>query len=259
MGERLVSVSEKKGIDIQRLRVIGWILTAVGIAGSAIVFNKYLNAPSDYEALEAALAGNTGMGFLAIAAMVLEICAVPLFAFILVEGAKHTTCHWKYLLRVLGLAVVSEIPYDLAMNDHVLDWSSQNPVFGLALGLVMLYFFKHYCNKSVKGVLVAILVVVVTFLWSAMLRVDEGRPMVLMITVLWFTRNKKMVQVITGCVVTCFCSTFGAENIFYIAAPLTFLLIHYYNEEPGECNKIFNYAVYPVLLMGFWLIAKFVI
>src|SRR5699024_11375707 len=38
--------------------------------------------------------------------------SVPVFAFLLVEGFQHTSSFKRYLLTMLGFAVVSEIPYD---------------------------------------------------------------------------------------------------------------------------------------------------
>lgn len=259
MGERLVPIPQTKGNNIQRLRLIGLLLTAAGIVGQCILFNKLLGAPADGDALTAIWDSDSTIGIAIIVTSLLSTCAVPLFAFLLVEGAKHTSCYWKYFLRVFGLAIVSEIPFDLAMSNKVFDWSSQNPVFGLLVGMVMIYFFKYYSGKSFKAIALAVLVVFMSFLWAGMLRVDEGQPMILIIAALWFSRGKKGIQTLVGCIVTCLCSTLKVDNITYFAAPMMFLMIHFYNEEPGEGNKIINYAAYPVLLMGIWLIAKYAI
>ena len=43
--------------------------------------------------------------------------AFPLFAFLLIEGFVHTGNLKKYMLRMLIFACISEIPYDLAMQE----------------------------------------------------------------------------------------------------------------------------------------------
>lgn len=44
--------------------------------------------------------------------------AFPLFAFMIAEGAAHTRDRRRYALRLLLLAVISEIPFDLVAGEH---------------------------------------------------------------------------------------------------------------------------------------------
>lgn len=44
--------------------------------------------------------------------------AFPLFAFMIAEGAAHTRDRRWYALRLLLLAVISEIPFDLVAGEH---------------------------------------------------------------------------------------------------------------------------------------------
>ena len=48
-------------------------------------------------------------------------------------------------------------------------------------------------------------------------------------------------------------------SMFYLAAPMGFLAIHFYNGEPGPDNKIVNMAIYPVSLLVIGLVAMFVL
>lgn len=258
MGERLVAVRQPSGNSIQRLRMFGWFLLAAGIVGQCVVVNKMLGKP-DTETVMALLDTNPTPVIVSILTTLLGTCAVPLFAFLLVEGLRHTTSFPKYFLRVLALAVVCEIPFDLAMSDVLFDWNSQNPVLGIVLCMVLFYFFDHYKGKSFKTVAVAVLVTIMAFLWGGLLRIQDGQPLVLIFVALWFTRGKKGIQTLVGCVVTCLCSSLSVENLTYFAAPMVFLLIHFYNEELGESNKVLNYVAYPVMLLGIWLVAQFAV
>jgi hypothetical protein len=67
-------------------------------------------------------------------------------------------------------------------------------------------------------------------------------------------RGKRSLQVLGGCVVMFLCTAF---SIFYLAAPITFLVVHFYNDEPGDGNKVINYLAYPVLLLVIGLVGVY--
>ena len=50
------------------------------------------------------------------------------------------------------VALVSEIPYNLAMGGNFFVTASRNPVFGLVLGLILLWFYRYYGEKSAKNI-----------------------------------------------------------------------------------------------------------
>ena len=64
--------------------------------------------------------------------------AFPIFAYTLVEGFMHTHDVKKYLMRLGILALLSEIPFDLAFNGTILEFGHQNVFFTLFLGILML-------------------------------------------------------------------------------------------------------------------------
>jgi len=62
--------------------------------------------------------------------------AFPIFCFLLVEGFIHSKNRYKYALRLLIYSVISEVPFDLALTRHAINWSHQNVFFTLLLGLL---------------------------------------------------------------------------------------------------------------------------
>lgn len=74
--------------------------------------------------------------------------AFPLYAFLLAEGFRHTRSRPKYALRLLGLGLLSQIPYAFTLNGWVafseMPWwrrvTDLNILFSLALGVLLLAF-----------------------------------------------------------------------------------------------------------------------
>lgn len=61
--------------------------------------------------------------------------AFPVFCFLLVEVQIYTQ-QGKYAARMFIFALISEIPFDLAINNTVLEFKSNNVFFTLLLGLL---------------------------------------------------------------------------------------------------------------------------
>lgn len=253
MGQRLVNPAKQRGITKQVLRYWALAFLAVGVAGHTILIEMKKSYGTEFV-----------MDTIGAVMELIQACAVPLFCFMLIEGVKYTKCYWKYFLRVLGLAVVSEVPFDLVYNDKVMDWSSQSPVFGLAVGMIMLYLVRSYAKKGIKTPLVNVLAFVMSLLWVKFIRVKEGVPIILLITTFWYLRKKRAYQIFFGAVVTCLCTISldylnPWQNFRYLMAPVSVIFIHFYNGEPGESNKWINYGAFPVIMMVCWLVARFVV
>lgn len=244
------------GMNTNGLRTWGMLFILAGIISRSILQNELLGMLNTSGAglldVMQNVEGAMTMAAVALVLQAIETMAVPIFAFLLVEGFQHTSDYKKYLIRVAGLAVLSEIPFNLAMSQNVLDFSSRNPVFGVLLGLVLLYLYNRFAGQKLLCVVVGLMATV----WSAMLNIEHGIPLVLMISVMWIFRNKKMFMGFSGAAVAVLCT---GGSLFYLAAPMGFLVTHFYNGEPGEGNKLVSYLFYPVILLAVALIAMFAI
>lgn len=69
--------------------------------------------------------------------------AFPLFAFMAVEGYFHTRSLKKYLGRLLILAVISEVPFNLLVSGSVFDPMHQNVIWTIVLGLCCIWTFEN--------------------------------------------------------------------------------------------------------------------
>lgn len=68
--------------------------------------------------------------------------AFPIFCFLLVEGLLHTRSAAKYAIRMAIFALVSEIPFDLALYNRPFCFEHQNVFFTLLIGLLVLIGFR---------------------------------------------------------------------------------------------------------------------
>ena len=174
--------------------------------------------------------------------------AIPIFAFLLVEGVRNTSDYKKYLLAMLGTALLSELPYDLAMSGKILDFSGQNGMFTMTICLILLKCLELTGSISgAAGKLVRFLEILAAVLWTSLFKSEYGLCMVLLTAVFYVFYTKNVIKTILG----------GAISLMYVTGPLAFYGLWCYNgERKNRINKYLYYAVYPVSLLVVFLLAK---
>jgi hypothetical protein len=199
-----------------------------------------------------------------------HFCAIPLFVFLAVEGFTHTRSLKNYGIRMGILALVAQLPYSYAMYGELFSLKNfhMNPVFSMLLTMVLLYFFKRYSGKAPKRLLLKVLLWVMAFVWVNMLRIEYGVAVILLAPIMYFLRKKRTWMIFAGCIAMTLCGFLDAPGgdlsprraaAYIAAAPVSFMILHFYNGEPGEGNRYVNYLTYPVILIAISLFAKFAI
>lgn len=249
----------EKGLSKNQVLFWGLMFLLAGIISRGILQNRVLQ-----------MGGLTGMQLLqllsgsgsamatATAALVmqaLETCAIPIFAFFLVEGYEKSQSRKKLLLYLLIAAAASEIPYNYVMAGTFLHTASRNPAVAMLIGVAVLYFFHRYSEKSVMNVLVRSAIGIAAVLWAVMLNVDHGPALLIVMMVMWTLRKKKHMLTLVGGVAAAACMLISP---FYIVSVMGVLPVHLCREETSEDMKIFPYLSYPVLLLAVCLLSNFV-
>lgn len=252
--------TKPKGLTAASLRIWGILLVAAGIIGRCVLQNTILGigGATTQQMMDILSANPDSMSIAAVALVLqgLEACAVPVFALLLAEGFVHTKDWKKYLLRVTVIAVVSEIPYDLAMHSKFLDMTAQNPSLGLVLAMAVLYLYSRFSQGTASHRFAKVIVLIAAILWAEMLNIDHGTPLVVLTVVFYGMRNRANLRGLAGAGVAMLCTIISP---FYLTSAMGCLLAHLYNGEQGESNRIANYLSYPVLLLATILVAKYLI
>lgn len=173
--------------------------------------------------------------------------AFPLFCFLLVEGFTKTGNALKYLGRMGLFALISEVPFDLAVSLQPFDMGYQSTMVTLFVALLTMYGVDYFMNSPIAYALkysgMALCVIGGMYLVDY-LRADYGSKAIFCIMVLYLLRNNRLWQALGGAV------SFIWERI----APFAFLFVFLYNGEKGKGHKYFFYIFYPAHLLVLYLI-----
>lgn len=204
--------------------------------------------------------------------------AFPIFAFLLVEGYRHTSDIRKYFIRLFLFALISEVPFDLASTGQVFDLQKQNIFFTLAAGLVVLYLGK-VAKWNQMGAVIGIVVIMVV---SEALHFDYGMAGILLIVLIYYSTKDGTVEhafrnagLVTGhypfgwklrqnmgfAIVSAvlYFLFYGIRQLYVV---LAILPISLYNGEYGRKNKVLKYTFYvfyPAHLLILYLLSKAVL
>ena len=173
----------RTGITGSTLKIIAMITMLIDHIGATIVLQLVQRNSDNFDAF-----GNvrmTGMVILYYVLRGIGRLAFPIFIFLLLEGFQYTHNRFLYIGRLLLFAIISEIPFDLAVNlstnsilkGHVLEFTSQNVFFTLAIGMIVLTVLEGLRVLQIDTILKTILIVGVTALGAALayaLHTDYG-------------------------------------------------------------------------------------
>ena len=215
--------------------------------------------------------------------------AFPLYCFMLVEGFRYSHNRWKYLRNLFIFALISELPFDLALIRVPIDWNYQNVFWTLALGLLGMM-----CDVEIirRGKLYKIPAPVIAFLrvlpmfalaWVAEIaHTDYGAWGVLIIALIYYAeilapyiprffdklngslqalRNPQMTRNLAAlCAVVCWFLLYDFSHHYWIESyglPCIIMIL-FYNGQRGsyKLSKWFFYAFYPAHLFLLYLLRR---
>lgn len=176
----------------------------------------------------------------------------PIYAFLIASGCKKTKNIYKYFFRLISLAIISEIPYDLMVYGK-LSILSQNSVFTLSLGCLCIIIFKDIKDLSNK-----IIMIVAVLSLGNLMSIDYGSYGIFMILILYIFNDNKNYLVLSFLLINLLISIQATNKIEYFSY-FSIIPIIMYDENKKIYNKTIKnmlYILYPFHMLIIALIYK---
>ena len=186
--------------------------------------------------------------------------AFPLYCFLLTQGYLHTRNRLAYGRRLLMLALVSEIPFDLLIFARPVCAAEQNALFSLLLGMMALYAADTLKDRPVQ----AWLAVMAVCVCAMAANVSYGWLGPVLCLAAYFGRNNRlrMAMYIAGALLlytfSLALSDVAASWVLVsLCAPLALIPMLLYSKKPGPRSRVLSflfYAAYPLHLAALVII-----
>ncbi len=183
--------------------------------------------------------------------------AFPIFCFLLAEGAHYTRNPRNYLLRLGIGAILSELPFDLALFGSW-SWQHQSVMITLLLGTMALLAMKRMTQPLLK-----ILVLLLFAFLADFMNTDYGGAGVLMIALFGLTRERKygwLVQLLGMYLICRWIIPGGAvwfigRYVFIeIFAILALIPIWLYSGKKSTSSRAVQWAFYLFYPVHLWIL-----
>jgi len=204
--------------------------------------------------------------------------AYPIFAFLLVEGYFHTQNLWRYLLRLVGAAVLSEIPFNLMYSDSIVYPYHQNVLWTFIIALLIITLLEEFKERfgQLPALLFAVVPVFLGYFLASLLMTDYYGSGVLIVMVFYFFRGESWPYRLGQFLCLYFINIHLLGSYYYVIpflgydfewvqqgfALFALLPIWLYQGRQGLHGKVFRwfcYLFYPVHMLILFLIRGWVL
>lgn len=186
--------------------------------------------------------------------------AFPLYCFLLVQGYLHTRNLRAYMRRLLLLAILSEIPFDLLIFGSTVSLMEQNAVFSLLLGLLAVCAADTMEARGAWPMAAAALLA----LSAMILRVSYGWLPVALCLAFYYGRDRRSAAVLAAaCALLLYTLSLLLSGVAMswvlvsLCALLALLPILLFNGKRGlrsPAMSLLFYAAYPLHILALLVI-----
>lgn len=181
----------------------------------------------------------------------------PIFAYLMVEGFVYTKSRKLYLKRLIFIALISEIPFDLFTFDRAIDWEGQNVIWLFVISFITLEFLDYLRRlkfSKVELIIKQLMIVILSTIIAYFFNIGYSIGGIFLITTLYLFKEN-LVLCVLGVISSIFLITltFGWTQLFSLIA---FIIIYFSNGKKSNINKYFFYIYYPSHLLILWLVSN---
>lgn len=254
---------EKKGCSGFTLKMIAVVTMFIDHTAASVLYRALTTPEAGYITTASAYERWSSIYMLM---RIIGRMAFPLYCFLLVEGFLHTKNVRKYLGRMAAFAVLSELPFDLALFNSPFDPVHNNVFVTLFFGLLVIAVFQRICEQTgfwsglgtgiekripsgnMQGVFFAVAAAATGMILCEAAGADYGASGIAAITVMYVLRKNRLAAFSAG---ICMLGIMSSTLEFY--ALLMLIPVFYYNGKrgpgQGKCGKYFFYGFYPLHLL----------
>ena len=247
--EKTEKPERKPGLSVSSLKFIAMAAMLLDHIGLVLIENGYLASFKDKDILLSTLP----LFWVNFIIRIIGKIAFPIYAFLIVEGYKHTRDIRKYLIRLLVFGLIAEIPFDFAYRSS-LSLNAQNVIFTLTLGLVSILTWDAALGKdedgnrmnffliSEKRKFLAVFSLLLYIAFATFFRVDYYGFGVAIVWAMYVFKDSIIYRNVTTGVLL------ALGGPLDIGGLIAFIPLKYYNGEKGLNLKYLFYAFYPLHL-----------
>jgi len=191
--------------------------------------------------------------------------AWPIFAYLLAEGFRHTKAPEKFLARLFAFALISEIPYDIAMGNNIDFFADTNIFYTLFLGGTAIFLYGRHQARSGRQTMAFLAAILPTAILAEILSAEYRGIGVLFIYAMHAIQPKTVRLTALGAFALSQFIPLAAAGSLGIGTKPEYLLLPFalaaipllalYNGERGTRAKWLFYWAYPAHLAAFAAIA----
>lgn len=168
--------------------------------------------------------------------------AFPVFCFFLVESFFHTKSRTKYLRNLVIFALVSEVPFDLLLEEKI-GLAGQNVFFTLAIALMVIWGITKVKERFVNDPTISFFlqgtVILAGCVCAYILKTDYSYYGIILVAIFYYYRSNRILACLVG-------------YVWFLFEPWcfpAFIALLFYNGKRGIGLKYFFYAFYPAHLL----------